>query len=353
MNVTFLLGNGLDKAIGLKTGYHDFYKWYIEQPDDSEDIRKLKQTIKYSLDNGDDLWADFELALGNYTAEFSDAERFIKCFKSARQSLIEYLTQEYNAKITTSSKRDDIISGIAVGLGDFSQRFYEELKENEKLKIKKLLGNNPVHFIYISFNYTPTLKDENYDLKSYMSTVEKGNKKCIVDNYIKVHGLLENTPILGVNDISQIANEKFRTEQEIVDLMVKGESDRKIDQRWREKACQIINNSDVIGIFGMSVGDTDRFWWEQLMKWFSEDHNRQLIVYSKGKGTKEERKAEIRARFKKCMPEGCKRDVEDIIIDCNEKTMTRLIARINANVNICSSVHAELTCKKVSNELEK
>ena len=69
------------------------------------------------------------------------------------------------------------------------------------------------------------------------------------------------------------------------------------------------------------------------MKWFSEDHNRQLIVYSKEKGTKEERKAEIRARFKKCMPEGCKRDVEDIIIDCNEKTMTRLIARINANVN--------------------
>ena len=36
MNVTFLLGNGLDKAIGLKTGYHDFYKWYIEQPDDSK-----------------------------------------------------------------------------------------------------------------------------------------------------------------------------------------------------------------------------------------------------------------------------------------------------------------------------
>ena len=165
--------------------------------------------------------------------------------------------------------------------------------------------------------------------------------------------LLENTPILGVNDISQIANEKFRTEQEIVDLMVKGESDKKIDQGWREKACQIINNSDVIGIFGMSVGDTDRFWWEQLMKWFSEDYNHQLIVYSKGKGTEEERKAEIRARFKKCMPEGCQRDVEDIIIDCNGKTMTRLIRGLSAYTNSCSRTYAKLTCIKGSDELEK
>ena len=35
MQLTFILGNGFDKAIGLETGYRDFYRWYVDQPNES------------------------------------------------------------------------------------------------------------------------------------------------------------------------------------------------------------------------------------------------------------------------------------------------------------------------------
>ena len=34
MSITFLLGNGFDRALGLETGYSAFYRWYCKQPTD-------------------------------------------------------------------------------------------------------------------------------------------------------------------------------------------------------------------------------------------------------------------------------------------------------------------------------
>ncbi|MBQ6877201.1 MAG: hypothetical protein IJO22_02225, partial [Oscillospiraceae bacterium] len=36
MQLTYILGNGFDLAIKLKTGYKHFYEWYEEKPDETE-----------------------------------------------------------------------------------------------------------------------------------------------------------------------------------------------------------------------------------------------------------------------------------------------------------------------------
>ena len=40
MNITFMIGNGFDRNLGLKTKYSDFIAWYKETP-----VEKIAATI--------------------------------------------------------------------------------------------------------------------------------------------------------------------------------------------------------------------------------------------------------------------------------------------------------------------
>ena len=61
MNVTFLIGNGFDLGIGLKTAYSDFYDVYCHPLDrDGMQIRRFKSDLLTNYEN----WSDFEMAFG-------------------------------------------------------------------------------------------------------------------------------------------------------------------------------------------------------------------------------------------------------------------------------------------------
>ena len=44
----------------------------------------------------------------------------------------------------------------------------------------------------------------------------------------------------------------------------------------------IIDSSTIICIFGMSIGKTDKMWWERICKWLRSSVNHRLIIYVKG-----------------------------------------------------------------------
>lgn len=46
----------------------------------------------------------------------------------------------------------------------------------------------------------------------------------------------------------------------------------------------VIDSSEVICIFGMSIGVTDKMWWEYIAKWLKAGHKRRLIIFEKRKG---------------------------------------------------------------------
>ncbi|EMG27701.1 AbiH family protein [Listeria fleischmannii] len=60
MNITFLIGNGFDIEIGLKTKFSDFYKQL-------RDEKRKRNHIYKEITENPDKWSDFEVALGNYT----------------------------------------------------------------------------------------------------------------------------------------------------------------------------------------------------------------------------------------------------------------------------------------------
>ena len=86
MNTTFLLGNGFDVCLGLKTKYQQFYEnHYAGLPREGvsnalKDFRKeIEGYVKGFLKKTDDDidWADLELALGKYSEKLTRPEDYI------------------------------------------------------------------------------------------------------------------------------------------------------------------------------------------------------------------------------------------------------------------------------------
>ena len=46
-----------------------------------------------------------------------------------------------------------------------------------------------------------------------------------------------------------------------------------------ETGTNIINNSDIICTFGLSMGETDKMWWSILVEWLSLKEEHRLILY--------------------------------------------------------------------------
>lgn len=65
MNVTYIIGNGFDLNLGLKTRYQDFYDYYMTKTSPNSQVELLKDTIKQ---DGYELWSDLEIGLGRISA---------------------------------------------------------------------------------------------------------------------------------------------------------------------------------------------------------------------------------------------------------------------------------------------
>lgn len=91
MNIVYLVGNGFDVKLNLKTKYRDFYEHaYTINDSDTELIKSLKQEIMNGIDN----WADLELELGKYTVKLKSLSEFETIFDDIRLNLASYITKQ-------------------------------------------------------------------------------------------------------------------------------------------------------------------------------------------------------------------------------------------------------------------
>jgi len=94
-----------------------------------------------------------------------------------------------------------------------------------------------------------------------------------------IHGTLSSDLILGLNDPSQIANSLLTANKSLTDYIIKSQVNEALGERRVIDAKRIIDNSDYIGIYGMSLGDTDKMWWEYLLAWLQAKNTRRLVLY--------------------------------------------------------------------------
>lgn len=274
-------------SLGIKSSYSEFYKWYCKTKTDSKHIQDFKDDINEEISTDippeERMWADFELGLGQYTTKFTpeNAEQYLDCLEDATESIRQYLqSHEEHFEITnyTEQSKKDLANSMVNFYGELSDREKNEIKENIQA-----IPNENRELSFISFNYTSTLEKVltvipdtpihswNYSGSTYSYLLNR--------NIIHVHGTVNEFPILGVNDESQVANEALLNVPQFKELMFKANNVQELGRLWHSQAETQIANSRIVGVLGMSLGASDAKWWRLLVQWLKGSNKRHVILY--------------------------------------------------------------------------
>ena len=288
MNITFFIGNGFDINLGLNTRYSDFYPYFFDRASRENMIRQW-----LNMDNL--VWADLEKQLGQCLENVteSDIEKFYDDKAELDGLLLDYLEKEQN-RVITINKEQEIADEFARSL----TTLYDKLPEADKDSIRStysVYSNEIFHYCFISFNYTDILDQIiNISLKLKVPIITHEYcgviRKDMLSKVLHIHGTLNEEMILGVNDEDQINNVFLRNDLEFLDTFIKKRMNDSIGQRKTEHAKKLIDNSRIICIFGMSVGYTDKMWWEEILSWLKKSDYNKLIIFYKGYEEKLQRK---------------------------------------------------------------
>ena len=266
----------------MKTQYSDFLDYYLKYGDnDSEGVTKFKKDI---LENYE-MWSDAERAFGTYTQKFDgvelSAEKFCDFHQNFCEALAIYLQdQEICADLQYKKL------GIPFGMG--IKHFAEGLREVPSERINSYIKsfNTGFQFSFVSFNYTLTLDKciKDSDTLAILGTrsTRSGVQRNIIKDLIHVHGTTLKDMVLGVNDEKQIANtDLFKNKDyEYMSQIIKPKTNELNEENIVEKTKKIIQNSDLLYIYGMSIGETDAIWWNEICSVMNRKKNMYLILHA-------------------------------------------------------------------------
>jgi len=275
--VLFIVGNGFDLALGLKTSYRDFVEWYIKQIKRPEDqrISNFKNNIKNDIGANINSWADLEIKLGEYTNLYKkdEADDFLFIYRDMKEKLNEYIkNQESMVDLSDSDAIVDALSQFLLG-------FYREFPTNTRNLLVNTLEKRQanIQYNFVTFNYTQTLEDCLNLLPTPFG--ERGNYTDTLGSVLHLHGEIDKAPLIGVDSDSQILNDAFRSDKRIMRALVKPLMNKEMQENVEIKAHTLINASNVICLFGTSLGDSDISWWVKIGEWLKASASRRLIVF--------------------------------------------------------------------------
>lgn len=276
MTITYLIGNGFDIGLGLKTGYPDFINWYLSRPPQSPETAWLRSEILAKQEQ----WSDAEMAFG--ALKFSEhgskvLDIYNTSFDSFTMAFHDYLVGENKRfNIPRSERRK-----VAETFLKHALRLHEFMALGSANYFVGQVGN-PLTVNFITFNYTDTLEQildfRRGDTNEYSIEYATGRTcKVVVRAVCHVHGTLSDAYVFGVDAPEQIAEQVVRRHCERNGGMLKARSDEKLGILNRKQGMDIIQSSDCFVTFGMSFGESDMSWWRMLATQVF-NNNRRLIV---------------------------------------------------------------------------
>ena len=287
MTISFLIGNGFDLNLGLNTTFSSFLDCYTkENANDTEMIERFKKSILKDKKR----WSDAEIAFGEYTEVFrregKSADDYYECYDDFCEQLAKYLeTQEKRIDFGSQSKETAEAFSKSISISNILSN-QTEVQQNQLTSSFENFGEG-FHFNFIDFNYTTTLDSCISHSRKYggilgervYSHTRYSNS---ISNLIHVHGYTSRSMVLGVNDIGQLADAELFSGfgEEYVDQLIKIKANGLNEENTDRKAAEVIKQSDLIYIYGMSLGDTDKLWWGRIMQRMIQQPNMHLIIHS-------------------------------------------------------------------------
>lgn len=264
MNVLYILGNGFDKAMGMKTSYPEFYQFLME---DTEYCSDLLQQLKGDINSDKRLWSDMEIAFGQFTSKIKTADDLENLYFELSDKLQYYLQGEENAFNPDKYKNKFISDFIS------PSKYMGATDRLRYSSFHKMVGA-ACDISVMSLNYTDTLE-------KLLSLDKTTDKRIDNNNYfrqvIHLHGRLGESIIIGVDNEEQIANEILRNNEDVKDFLIKVQSNNTMKQT-RHRICEkLISNANLVILYGVSLGDTDARWWKLLGEQFKKRNTISIV----------------------------------------------------------------------------
>lgn len=261
MDITYLIGNGFDLNCGLNSKYTDVYNQYTK----TESSSKLISTFKKEIDFHTNRWGDFEVAMSKYLCNFKNEDDFLTCLRDFRNYLMLYLKAEQDNYLTVAKlcRQDKLIQEeIRTSI----HGFYSGITNNLDYQIKRMMANQQVFRNYISFNYTNV-----FDF--YLSMVDSLNSV----NHI--HGTLERDIVLGMDNETQLSKMQYEMTNRTRRAFIKSFFNHVYDNNRLQNAIREIQGSDIICVFGMSLGESDAMWKNAIYSALQNNENCHVFIY--------------------------------------------------------------------------
>lgn len=269
MQTTYIIGNGFDVNLGIKSTYWDFYQYYTGLPPvENQYVMNVRQQMTDYIKNftnkakQDIDWSDLEKALGEYSTNIP-AEEFKTVFFDIEGILMDYLAKQADMLEIDDKMKQQIMKDFC--RPDTNDNF-KPGPINSIRNHKTYYRNASEMISIINFNYTSTL-ERLLDYKGGRVSIGTNSigMSVYVEDIIHIHrSLADGDIILGVNDLNQIADQSYRERVEILDCLVKPQANENQEDGINDRVRNVIHSSDLIVIFGSSMGETDRMWWTEI-----------------------------------------------------------------------------------------
>ena len=253
MNILFLLGNGFDKNLGFPTSYAEFYDYYLSDKLNQnlydENVAKLKKEIG---ENKAD-WADLELQMGRYLTQVESEQAADSLHRSIKFSLIEYLNSVLKDFSCNDAQRKKFVADL---ISPEKYLLVEDRNTVSEYKNKDTYKKVDV----ISFNYDDIFET----IVGLGSTSVKLNDYYTLTGTIHVHGTLKEGLIIGLDNEEQFHNSSLLQSSLLRNKYIKSNY-CKIARDGRDRKCRsLINSANIIYMYGLSIGETDKRWWKYI-----------------------------------------------------------------------------------------
>lgn len=268
MNVVWIIGNGFDMNLGLRTGYGTFLEEIYRA---SEDERIASQRERLGKAIGDNPlcdashWSDLEMLLGRVVGSYeNDPEYFHETFESMEEFFVEYISEE-EARFRSGEISEKDVVEFSRSVWDFWNR----LADLDQDKIPQMSQvEESTNFQFVNLNYTAVFD-------AYVARMEARKRYIGSHTYVDKlvspfhpHGQIEfgepREVVFGVSEPDQLMCELFQRDEDICELWTKKGKNALFGNKNSSHLKTLIENGRIFCIFGSSLGETDGYIWRQI-----------------------------------------------------------------------------------------
>ena len=145
------------------------------------------------------------------------------------------------------------------------------------------MGKCPVSQRRNRSNSVPSLLRSGKDTLNICFEITKRNPqfKRKMGELIHIHGDTYSNMLFGVNDESQIANKLLFSEcaEDHLAQIIKSKNNQLFRSEILQETVNILRRSDVIYLYGTSLGITDLFWWKYIYSLLLQNEALHVIIY--------------------------------------------------------------------------